>query len=174
MKTIELTKGYVALVDDEDFDKVNEFKWQANEARRKDGSIGTVYVTRTVYGESGTKVTQRLHRFLTDVTDPKIEVDHRDGNGLNNQSENLRISSRTQNQGNSRKQTGTSSKFKGVTWNKRRCEWHAQIQISAKKRHLGDFDSEIEAALAYDTAACALFGDFAHCNFPGEDLALVA
>ncbi len=105
---------------------------------------------------------QRLHRFLLGLTDPKIIVDHEDRNGLNNQRGNLRVATKSQNEANSCKQHGTTSRFKGVSWNKRGGKWEAQIA----HRHLGCFADEMSAALAYDTAARKHFGEFCNCNFP--------
>ena len=166
MKTIPLSKSYVALVDDSDYEQVSQYKWYAIEDRRKDGSLWNVYAGRKVRKPDGAQTTQLLHRFIMNVSDPKIQVDHRDSDGLNNQRENLRLATHVQNQGNARKRANASSKFKGVHWRKRFKKWIAQIQIDGKRKHLGYFFSEIEAALAYDAAAREYFGEFCLCNFP--------
>jgi hypothetical protein len=108
MQTIPLTQGFVELVDDKDYEAVSQHKWCADVKPR------TVYAIRATRKTDGTKTTQYLHRFITDVTDPQIEVDHHDHNGLNCQHHNLRVCTHSQNQCNRRRTEG-SSQFKGVT-----------------------------------------------------------
>jgi hypothetical protein len=84
VKTIELTKGYVALVDDEDYDRVNQFNWYAN-----DSDLPVVYAERKIRTDSGEQTSITMQRFILGVTDPEMQVDHRDRNGLNNQKYNL-------------------------------------------------------------------------------------
>lgn len=105
-----------------------------------------------------------LHRFILGVTDPKVLVDHRDRNPLNNRRSNLRFASASQNAANRRKNTH-SSRFLGVTWDKTRRKWRAQILDNGKYRNLGRFTDEKLAARAYDDAAREVFGEFATCNF---------
>jgi len=161
MKQISLTKGYVALVDDEDFERVIAVgAWRADVHYRKNGTV------RTVYAVSGEKKTY-LHRLIMGVTNPKTEVDHHDHDGLNCQKYNLRVCGRSQNESNSRKWavSTTSSRFKGVSWDKRCGKWQAGIVIGWRRKHLGRFTSEEAAARAYDAAAKRLFGEFALVNF---------
>jgi hypothetical protein len=158
MKTISLTQGFVALVDDADFDSVRIFKWTASRAKN------TTYAIRKLRTPSGRTTSQLLHRFIMGVTHPKIDVDHEDHNGLNCQRHNLRLCVRGENGGNQRKTRG-ASKFKGVSWDSSRGLWRAYITIHNKSRFLGRFHDERDAALAYDTAARAAFGEFALCNF---------
>jgi hypothetical protein len=173
MREIQLTKGYTALVSDEDYDRVNEFKWCAKEDRRKDGTINAVYAARNVSRKDGSRMTQRLHRRILDVTDPKVQVDHRNHNGLDCQRHNLRVATQIQNSRNRRKQTGSSSKCKGVRLHS--CgNWQSRIQVNGKLIHLGLFDSEVAAAKQYDAAARQYFGDFAPCNCPIQELAKAA
>jgi hypothetical protein len=183
MREIQLTKGYVAYVDDEDFDRVNAFSWQIHENMRKDGTVRNAYAARSA-GAVRTK--QKLHRFILGITDPEIEVDHRDHDGLNNQRGNLRVATGSQNQHNRRKRFGTSSQFKGVSWLKGTVyngkqyagKWQARIQIrfdsKSQSQYLGYFTDEVEAALAYDAAARQHFGEFALTNFPLEGLGVAA
>jgi hypothetical protein len=109
-----------------------------------------------------------MHRIVVNAP-PGMEVDHIDGNRLNNTRANLRICSRGQNQQN-RKRTQNSSRFKGVSWFMRHGLWSAYIKKCGKKIHLGYFVEEKEAALTYDAAARLLFGAYALFNLPGEDL----
>src|ERR1700733_15352358 len=113
MREIPLTKGYVALVDDADFERVNRLKWTATECHRKDGSVKKVYAYRMV----GRK-TVFLHRFLLGLPPGrKPQVDHHDGDGLNCQRQNLRVASNAENSRNRGKTTfKKSSRFKGVHW----------------------------------------------------------
>ena len=101
------------------------------------------------------------------VTDPEIDVDHEDHNGLNCQRYNLRKCVRGENDGNRRKTCG-SSQYRGVSWAKGKGRWRACIRIE-KTVHLGYFTDEMQAALAYDTAARIRFGVFANCNFPLQE-----
>ena len=93
-------------------------------------------------------------------------VDHIDGNGLNNRKSNLRICTKAQNVHNSRPRTNTSSKYKGVFWNKANKKWSATIHKGDKWTYIGGFDDEKEAARAYDRKAAEFFGEFAYLNFP--------
>jgi hypothetical protein len=154
MRTIQLTKGYVAVVSDEDYERVSAHKWCATETK------SNVYGIRKVHTSEGRTTSQLLHRFIMGVTDPEIEVDHEDHFGLNCQRHNLRVATRTQNNGNMRKTHGTSQ-YKGVSWDSGRKLWRAWLG-----KHLGRFTDEIDAALAYDSAARETFGEFALCNFP--------
>lgn len=152
MKEIQLTQGKVALVDDDDVSLLSEHEWYALKVRK------TYYAVRA--GPSKTIV--YMHRVLM----PGYrQVDHRDGNGLNNQRENLRPATNSQNQANRRKKSGTSSQFKGVSWNKEAGKWQAQIRSDGKDTHLGRYSEEEDAARAYDEAAKRKFGEFANLNF---------
>lgn len=174
MKEIPLTQGYVALVDDGDFERVAKFKWCASVDKRTDGSITNVYAThgvrtavRTASGKR--KSTQQLHRFILELTDPLINVDHKNHNGLDCRRENLRTCSRDENMRNMCTPTTNSSGFKGVSWHKGDRKWRAYIKVSdgLKKRqyaHLGNFDSREQAAAAYNAAAVQRFGEFALLN----------
>src|SRR5580658_2281017 len=104
MKIVKLTKGYEAVVDDEDFLRVSQFKWHVAEIKRRDGSVRNVYARRS----TGKYTNQLLHRFILGIDDPTIEVDHRDNYGLNCRRGNLRVATGSQNYGNSRRRLGTS------------------------------------------------------------------
>jgi AP2-like factor (euAP2 lineage) len=156
MKEIQLTKGYVALVDDEDFERVNQFKWCA------DVHPHTVYGTRSVRTPEGKKTTQSLHRFVSGVTDPETEVDHKDHNGLNCQRYNLRPCTHQQNLCSRQKLKGVSQ-FKGVSWDYNK--WRAEIKLNGKTVVLGRYVSENEAAAAYKDAAVQHFGEFTNTAF---------
>jgi hypothetical protein len=166
VKEILLTKGYVARVSDKKYTEVMRGpKWCAQEIRDKKGNLWAVYAVRTFWNaEKSTR--EYMHRFILGVTDRKIKVDHKDGDGLNNQTRNLRISTDKQNQGNSKKQKNRSSKYKGVTFAKTYGKWQVSIMKDGRLKALGRFAGEEDAARAYDTAARVVFGKFACVNFP--------
>ena len=154
MRTIQLTRSFVALVDDADYNRVSTHKWSATKTKTN------VYGIRKVRTAEGRTTSLMLHRFIMGVIDPSLDVDHEDHDGLNCQRYNLRVATRTQNNGNRRKTRG-SSQYKGVSWDAKRKLWRAWLN-----KHLGRFTDEVQAALAYDAAARAAFGEFALCNFP--------
>lgn len=137
-----------AMIDDEDFESVSKHKWWASKGRN------TWYAMATVK-----KKLVRLHQFLMPG---KRWRDHRDGNGLNNQRENLRRCSPVQNEGNSKMKRTNTSGVKGVWWSKHRRKWAACICINYKTVHLGAFEDKEIAAQAYRSAAIKRFGEFAN------------
>ncbi len=160
MRQIILTQSQLALVDDADYELLNQLSW---------------YAQKTTYGGYATArrcscplvkqtCTILMHRQITSCPRGK-DVDHKDHNPLNNQKANLRICTRSQNIANGLPQKDTSSKYKGVYWHKRGKKWVAYIMVNYKRFHLGCHDSEIDAAKAYDTAAKKHFGKFAYLNF---------
>lgn len=160
MKQIPLTQGKFALVDNEDYKWLNQWKWCA----RPDGY--TCYVQRHSHRINGKPIHVQMHREILGLKrGDKRQCDHIDGNGLNNQRSNLRICTQSQNYFNQRS-NGGSSQFKGVSWNKGADSWVAYIKHKGKRFHLGYFDDETEAAIAYDSKAKELFGKFAKLNFP--------
>ena len=157
MKKIELTKGKYALVDDEDFDFLNQWKWHWHDDR------GGGYAERACR-ESGKSKHIKMHRLLLKIPSG-FEPDHIDGNGLNNQKLNLRIATASQNQINRGKQKNNTSGFKGVYLRRdRKKRWRAQIKFHRIIKHIGYFSSKEEAALAYNKAAVEYFGEFAKLN----------
>ena len=98
---------------------------------------------------------------------PKMYVDHKNGNGLDNRRINLRLATRRQNSQNSRKRGNTSSKFKGVSFHKQSGKWRSRIIINGTECFLGLFDSEESAAQMYRSVALEVFGEFA--NFKSLD-----
>jgi len=162
MREIPLTRGYVAIVDDDDYELVSRFKWQAGVRNH------TVYAQRSFRGPDGRKTMQSLHRMLMNLTDPAIQIDHRDHDGLNNSRSNLRACSHAENQRNVRKRNGGSSRFKGTCRNEGKRKWIAQIVVNQKHIYLGCFSDELEAARVYDAAATQHFGEFANLNVRQE------
>lgn len=158
MKEIPLTRGKVALVDDADFEALAKYKWQAKRDKK------TWYVYRRARKSDGEKGLMSMHRQIM-VAGPGREVDHKDGDGLNNQRDNLRLCSHAQNMCNHQHKTdGCSSLYKGVCWRKDVARWVAKIRVSRRLIHLGLFDSQEDAAQAYNQAAKQYFGEFAALN----------
>lgn len=161
MKSIPLTREKFALVDDEDYDYLCKWKWQY----QHNGTTG--YAIRSGWdGEH--KFSIRMHREIMKATDSD-DIDHKDGNGLNNCKSNLRRATKQENTFNRRKRSGCSSKYKGVCFYKDRNKWGANIWINYKQICIGRFSSEVEAALAYNEKARELFGEFAVINIVQED-----
>jgi hypothetical protein len=153
---LALANGFTAQVDDEDYPKVSDWKWRGYPRGN------TVYVGRCTR-ENGKNKFIQLHRFIAGVSDRKIQIDHIDGDGLNNRRANLRECNNQQNQANTRKRTGEhTSQFKGVDFHKKYGKWRASIKIDGKAKFLGYFSHELEAAKAYQTAAESAFGEFYH------------
>lgn len=153
---------YFAMVDDADYEWLNQWKWNATKSKN------TFYASRGVW--NGMNMTTILmHRFILGLVDPKIQGDHKNRNGLDNRRCNLRIATNSQNQANRSKPKRKSSKYKGVylcnTWNK----WKSQLRKNGKTIILGYFPftkvGEINAAIAYDKAAKKYHGEFAWLNF---------
>jgi len=166
MKLIHLGKWgknagkYFAMVDDEDYELLNQWVWSVRT------SINNIYAYRNDYS-SGKAVCILMHRFILGVKQTKIQVDHKDHNGLNNQKANLRKCTNSENSRNSRKTKGARSKYIGVHYHKSKYKEYirGQIMFNRKHIHLGFFKTEEDAALAYDKKAIELFGEFANLNF---------
>lgn len=155
---IPLTRGKVAVIDFEDFEKVRPYKWHAD----KNGHRW--YATRGVR-LSGKLQKIYMHRFLLKAPVGTL-TDHDDGNGLNNRRYNICVCSEAENQHSFRtKSKNASSKFRGVSWLPALSRWRAGIEKSGKYFNLGNFESEEAAARAYDKKALELFGKFASPNF---------
>lgn len=149
VKKIELTQGKHTLVDDEDYDFLNQWKWFAYKDRT------TFYARRNIRENNKIK-TILMHRIITNP-EKGLVVDHINGNGLDNQRKNLRNVTRRQNSQNS--QQKTSSKYPGVYWNKRDKQWRVGINLNCKKMTLGAFRSEKKAFKVYRNAVHELTGE---------------
>jgi hypothetical protein len=152
-KEIELTNGGIAIVDDEDYEELLKYKWH----KKIDG-----YAARTVY-EKGKFQTIRMHREIMDA--PKgFDVDHVNGNRLDNRKTNLRKATRSQNVMNKGKLSNNKSGYKGVYWDSQTKKWRACIRVNGKLINLGRFQDKDEAALEYNKAAIFYHKEFAFLN----------
>lgn len=149
MKTIELTRGKVAFVDDCDYPSLMENRWTTLQARNRFYAIS-----------AGRKGRELMHRRITGARSGQ-EVDHINGDGLDNRRSNLRLCTRAQNSWNSKSKL---SDMKGVHRTKGSKPWVALIRVNGKRHYLGNFLTKIEGARAYNDAAKKYYGDFAYLN----------
>ncbi len=155
-RRIPLTKGKFAIVDPEDYNRLNKFKWRISSAR-------LTYYAQRAQKVNGKWTSVMMHRQVIDVPDDMV-VDHINHNGLDNRKANLRPATPAQNCWNTRFKKG-AGRFRGVVWNKKRKKWRVQISRGNKNIYTRFFDDEIEAAKAYDQAAKKYHGEFAVLNF---------
>lgn len=163
MIIIPLTQGQVSLVCDCCYEKVKCYKWYAKFSE----STNSFYATTNI-GKYPNRKTLRMHRLIL-PTDSRLDIDHKDMNTLNNQCNNLRVASRSQNRSNTKIQSNNTTGYKGVYYHKKNDRWCAQIKVMGKFIYLGSFPSKEEAAAAYDLAAIQYFKEFARLNFPTKN-----
>lgn len=160
MKEIKLTLGMVTKVDDEDFNYLNQWKWHAHTTDKN-----TWYAFRTEENRRSQGLRQRFMHTMVMRTESR--VDHKNGDGLDNQKDNLRLATSLENSRNRRThRTDKTSPYKGVCWHYTSNRWRAYINLE-KQLSLGYFKDPIDAAYAYDRAATKHFGEFARLNFTG-------
>lgn len=157
MRETPLTRGYVAFVDDADYERVMAA-----------GPWHTLLCANGIAYATGRPTNPRrkelMHHFILGISDPKILVDHRNRYGLDNQRGNLRITTKSQNGMNAGKHRKGASRFRGVHWHKKARKWCAELVVHGRKHYLGLFVSELDAARARDAAAIELHGEFARLN----------
>jgi hypothetical protein len=152
MKEIPLTRGKVALVDDEDYDFLNQWKWYCSDEG---------YAVRNIWLANGRHGAIKMHRAINQ-TPEGLETDHINHDRLDNQRANLRTATTNQNQWNQKtRKNNNSHGIKGVCWHKRAHKWEAHITAFKKQHHLGYFTDVEEAAQVYKEAAIKYFGEFA-------------
>jgi hypothetical protein len=155
-KEIILTQGKVAIVDDEDFEYLNKWKWHIYKQNRNN------YYARTVIHLNKKRIPVVMHRLL--VKCDGYIIDHISGDGLDNRKCNIRVCNRSENPINRRVNINNLSGYKGVSWFKPEQKWRAQIQYRKIVYHLGCFIDPIDAAIAYNEAALKYHGEFANLN----------
>lgn len=165
-RQIPLTRGYVTTVDDEDYHWLVRFKWCTGKAGTK-MPVARRAVSRAE-GRGSRFKEILMHRLI--MGEPEgLQVDHRNGDTLDNRKENPRICTRTQNMVNQKNRSSNKTGFKGVSANKQIGGFDAFISgPNHRQKNLGHFKTAEEAALAYDEEARALHGDFARFNFPKD------
>ena len=160
-RRIPLSRGKYAIVDPEDYDRLSKYKWHAQKGPQ------TWYAVHSLTnGKKEKRKNIQMHHLVIDVP-PGMFCDHINHNGLDNREANLRAVTHTQNVWNRRKfKPYSRSKYKGVDWanDMKRCR--ARIRVNGKRMYLGSFESELDAAKAYDQAAQKYHGEFAALNFP--------
>lgn len=155
-KEIKLKNVMIILVDEDDIEMVMKIKWCVSKTRKN-------YYAKGYNRETGENIL--MHRYIMGVTDPKIQIDHKDGNGLNNTRANLRPANNSENQTNKAyKKPNATSSYLGVSKFNEFRKWRAVICKDAKLYHLGYFVNEIDAAIAYNKKAIELHVEFATLN----------
>jgi hypothetical protein len=152
-KIIKISNKYETIVDDDDYEKLIQYKWR----HFYNKNTGNVYVIG--------KVNERnigMHRFIMNAPS-NLQVDRINHNVLDNRKTNLRLCTASQNAQNTKIRKHTS-KYKGVYFDKQKQKWRSRIMINKKLIHLGLFEDEVEAALSYNNTALKLFGTFAFLN----------
>lgn len=161
MIEVILTQGQIALIDDDMCDLVLQYNWYA----LWDESISSYYARANAKDQNGKPIKISMHRLILGLEHGDSRIgDHINHNTLDNRLENLRVADKYDSARNQRKHQNNTSGYIGVSWNKRREKWVAQISINGKRTHLITCDSAYEAAQAYNEAALQYYGEFAVLN----------
>ena len=158
MKLIKLTKGQFAIVDDSDFEYLNQFKWHLS---------CNGYAARKLH-----KSDIFMHRIINN-TPEGLFTDHINRNGLDNRRKNLRSATYSQNSMNRSRQKNNTSGYNGVYWHSQARKWRTTIRLNGKFIHLGLFEDKTEAAKAYNIGAKKYYGEFANFNQIGGQLGYI-
>src|SRR4030042_2933933 len=140
---------FECIIDTEDWEKTSKILWYISTSKNR------------FYYPYTNKYKYRLSRFILNVNNPKLFVDHKYHNTFDNRKCNLRICTNQQNQWNSKPNENNTSGYKGVYWCKRRNKWRSQIKLNNIQYYLGSFNNKIDAAIAYNNKAKKLFREFA-------------
>ena len=156
-RTIELSQGMLAFVDEEDYERLSRHEWFVQEQKN-----GDYYAVRKE--QHGGKVTKiYMHREILDAQ-PGEDVDHLHFQTLDNRKSEIRLCTRSQNCQHARLRAESKTGYKGVRYSRNKVGFQAFITKNGKRRYLGSFRDAIAAAAAYDFAALQLFGQFAFTN----------
>lgn len=150
------------LIDDADLPLLDGRTWYVATTRLRSGRSYQHALSVARRGEKAAAPV-RMHRLIMGVSDPKVLVDHINRNPLDNRRANLRLASKSQNTANGR--AWGKSKYRGVTWDKDNSRWRAAVFKNGRRIHIGRFDTEEEAARAYDAVAREHHAEFAALNF---------
>lgn len=153
MRKIRLSRGLDALIDDCDYELVSKYKWYAMPRDK----AGKYHAATAICGD-----TYFMHRLILGVNNPNQIVDHVDNDGLNNQRHNLRVGTQLTNAYHRPKRGDSRLRYKGISRNGNK--WGAQIKVNRKRIWLGVFDTDVEAAIAYNEAAVKYHGEYAFLN----------
>ena len=145
------------LIDDDDYEKIKDYKW--NVLKKSNG----IYIICTARTADRKRHTLRMQRVIMNCNSG-MDVDHVNGNTLDNRKSNLRICTHTENMRNMSKRKNVTSVYKGVYFNKSRNKWTASIRINGTLKHLGHYKTEDQAAISYNISAVKYFGEFARPN----------
>ena len=160
---IDLTRGFCTSINVADLEHANKFKWRVSVQKRKDGSIRSKYAISSTPRSSGSRGAILLHRHLMKPPHD-LQVDHINGNGLDNRRFNLRIANKSENQQNSRTPCNNTSGNKGVFWHKNKGKWMAQIGVNGKNIYLGIFKHKCDAEAAYVKASKDIHKEFSRID----------
>lgn len=157
MRKIELSKGKHTIVDDGLYEELSSYSWHctyygyaARKSRKTEEDHGASYI-------------MLMHRFIMNAP-AGMDVDHINGDRLDNRMSNLRLCTRGENIKNRIKKKNSTSRFIGVAWDKKRNVWASHICSNYKRMFIGHFDNEYDAALAYNEKAKEFHGDYAKLN----------
>jgi hypothetical protein len=166
MKKIKLTRGKFAIVDDEDYEELNKYKWIVTDSNRSKTFYAARYVGKNengIYLLEHRKKVVKMHSILMNT--PKgMTVDHINCNGLDNRKKNIRLCSFAENKRNSSLSKNNSSGYKGVSWHNTMRKWRARISFKNNLIVLGYFFNKKEEASTYNEAAKKYHGEFANLN----------
>lgn len=145
----------ICMIDESDFALVSKYKWMSH---KRGGNIYAC-TTNKINGKN-----IQMHRMILNISKPDCIIDHKDGYGLNNTRGNIRVCTRSQNLQNSKRRKSSKRTFRGVSFDKATNKWRAMICVSRKNKTIAYFETERQAASAYDAEALKLFGEFAKLN----------
>jgi hypothetical protein len=160
--TTKKGEQFIVNYDEQDHKMISKHKWHIKRSHNLLYAQASLKVSELAIGKK--KGSIKMHRYILGLTDPKIESDHIDGNGLNNSRSNLRVCNHQRNSFNRRSHHDSLSKYKGVHYDVSIKKWRSRICVSGKSKYLGVFKDEVSAALVYNKAAIEAFGEFAKLN----------